>query len=173
MGVPLKTATLTDRRPSQLDKRVPHNVPSEAVVGHNVRSRWTDKPGSVVDGHLSRTNVAVGLKRATRARCGPHHSAPICVCSKRGLPSHPVARMLVVSYTTVSAFLSPARSGQRESSFLRRFPSDYSARPLACFLPCGARTFLMASANASALRSPGSPRVGYCSTRHPRLRPFR
>ena len=32
---------------------------------------------------------------------------------------------------------------QRESSFLRRFPSGHPARPLACLLPCGARTFLM------------------------------
>ena len=35
------------------------------------------------------------------------------------------------------------RAGQLESSFLRRFPSGYPARPLAGILPCGARTFLM------------------------------
>lgn len=34
------------------------------------------------------------------------------------------------------------RAGQLESSFLRRFPSGYPARPLAGILPCGARTFL-------------------------------
>ena len=41
---------------------------------------------------------------ATRARCGPHHSAPIRVCSGWGLPSRRVTATLVVSYTTVSAF---------------------------------------------------------------------
>ena len=107
-------------------------------------ARWACKPGSVVGGHLSRTTVSGRLERATRARCGPHHGAPICVCSGRGLPSRRVATTLVVSYTTVSAFPSTGRARQRESSFLRRFPSGYPARPLAGFLPCGARTFLMA-----------------------------
>ena len=46
---------------------------------------------------------------ATRARAGPTHGAPICACSGRGLPSRRVATTLVVFYTTVSAFLSPAR----------------------------------------------------------------
>ena len=79
---------------------------------------------------------------ATRARAGPAHGAPIRACSGRGLPSRRVATTLVVSYTTVSAFLSPAEGGQRESSFLRRYPSGRPAWPLASFLPCGARTFL-------------------------------
>ena len=78
---------------------------------------------------------------ATRVRAGPTHRTPICACSGWGLPSRPVARTLVVSYTTVSAF--PFTLARRwESSFLRRFPSDHSARPLAGILPYGARTFL-------------------------------
>ena len=108
-----------------------------------MRAKWAGKPGSVVDNHLSRDSVTAGLEHATRAQCGPHHRAPIRACSERGLPSHPVTKVLVVSYTTVSAFLSPAGGGQRESSFLRRFPSGHPARPLAGFLPCGARTFLI------------------------------
>ena len=36
---------------------------------------------------------------------GPIYSTPICVCSRWGLPSRCVATTLVVSYTTVSAFL--------------------------------------------------------------------
>ena len=120
-------------------------------------ARWACKPGSVVGGHLSRTTVSGRLERATRARCGPHHGAPICVCSGWGLPSRRVATTLVVSYTTVSAFPSTGRARQRESSFLRRFPSGYPARPLAGFLPCGARTFLMTRKRVP--RSPGPPRV--------------
>ena len=49
------------------------------------------------------------------------------------------------------------RAGQLESSFLRRFPSGYPARPLAGILPCGARTFLMTRTRVP--RSPGPPRV--------------
>ena len=85
---------------------------------------------------------------ATRARCGPHHSAPIRVCSGWGLPSRRVAATLVVSYTTVSAFpftgIGPESPKPRrwESSFLRHFPSGRPAWPLASILPSGARTFL-------------------------------
>ncbi len=110
------------------------------------RARWADKPGSVVDDHLSTAGVATRLYRATRARCGPHHGAPICVFSGWGLPSRRVATTLVVSYTTVSAFpFARAERPRRqlESSFLRRFPSGFPARPLAGIMPCGARTFLM------------------------------
>jgi len=102
-----------------------------------------------LDGHLSRACVAAGLERATRARGGPPHSAPICVCSGWGLPSRGVADALVRSYRTVSAFLpaiseaNPQRSG--ESSFLWHFPSGRPAQPLAGILPCGARTFLLQS----------------------------
>ena len=85
---------------------------------------------------------------ATRARAGPTHGAPIRACSGRGLPSRRVAAALVVSYTTVSAFLSPVQDGQRESSFLRRFPSGCPAWPLTSFLPFGARTFLTPATRA-------------------------
>lgn len=91
---------------------------------------------------------------ATRTRTGPAHGAPICACSGWGLPSRHVATTLVVSYTTVSAFLSPARGGQRESSFLRHFPSGRPAWPLASILPCGARTFLTCEHAARAIAWP-------------------
>ena len=91
---------------------------------------------------------------ATRTRTGPAHGAPICACSGWGLPSRHVATTLVVSYTTVSAFLSPAYSGQRESSFLRHFPSGRPAWPLASILPCGARTFLTCEHAARAIAWP-------------------
>lgn len=65
---------------------------------------WACKPGSVVRDHLSSAHVAMNLKRATRARGGPPHCAPICPCSGWGLPSRVVAGTLVRSYHTVSAF---------------------------------------------------------------------
>ncbi len=98
---------------------------------------------------------------ATRTRTGPAHGAPICACSGWGLPSRHVATTLVVSYTTVSAFLSPARGGQRESSFLRHFPSGRPAWPLASILPCGARTFLTCEHAARAIAWPALRRVLY------------
>jgi len=53
--------------------------------------------------------------------------------------------MLVRFYRTVSAFLPERRqaAASGEFSFLRHFPSDRSAQPLAGTLPVGARTFLM------------------------------
>ena len=79
---------------------------------------------------------------------------PIYALLRMGLPSRHVATTLVVSYTTVSAFLSPAYSGQRESSFLRHFPSGRPAWPLASILPCGARTFLTCEHAARAIAWP-------------------
>ena len=80
--------------------------------------------------------------RATRARAGPTHRAPICPFSRWGLPSRAVADALVRSYRTVSAFLAWPEGRRRESSFLWRYPSGRPARPLAGILPCEARTFL-------------------------------
>ena len=113
------------------------------------------KPGSVVDDNLSRTCITACLEHATRVQIGPIHSTPIRACSKWGLPSRSIARTLVVSYTTVSAFLLP-HMRQRESSFLRRFPSSFLAWSLTSILPWGARTFLM-SINCLLYTSP-SPR---------------
>ena len=109
------------------------------------------KPGSVVGDNLSRAYIAICLKHATRVQIGPILGTPICACSKWGLPSHSIAGVLVVSYTTVSAFLLP-RMRQRESSFLRRFPSGFPAWLLASILPCGARTFLMSYKRPVAAR---------------------
>ena len=71
------------------------------------------------------------------------------------------------SLTPPFQLFSHPHSGQRESSFLRRFPSGYPARPLTCFLPCGARTFLMNTSEDVSPRSPGPPRACHCSTSKP------
>ena len=49
----------------------------------------------------------------TRASVGPTLAAPICPCSRWGLPSRHVAMTLVRSYRTVSAFLPPSHPGGR------------------------------------------------------------
>ena len=47
-----------------------------------------------------------------------------------------------------------------ESSFLRRFPSDHSARPLAGIPPSGARTFLTRAASSTSRAFLGGAAVG-------------
>ena len=61
-----------------------------------------DKPGSVLDSHSSRRNVAVTLEQPTRTRRGPRHEVPIWSCSRWGLPYRSVARLAVRSYRTIS-----------------------------------------------------------------------
>ena len=65
------------------------------------------------------------------------------------------------------SFSLTRRGGQRESSFLRRFPSGHPAWPLASFLPYGARTFLMACGKPPAPRSSGPLRRRDSSTMAP------
>jgi len=128
-------------------------------------AEWACKPGSVSCDHLSGTAVADGLVRATRATTGPVLAAPIRPCSRWGLPSRRVTTALVRSYRTVSAF-PPTCTGNRgrravskESSFLWHFPSPRGARPLACTLPCGARTFLTHAHFCASARPPSPLRA--------------
>ena len=51
-----------------------------------------------------------------------------------------------------------------ESSFLRRFPSDHSARPLAGIPPSGARTFLTRTASSTSRDRLAHSAVKKCST---------
>lgn len=55
-----------------------------------------------------------------------------------------------------------------ESSFLRRFPSDHSARPLAGIPPSGARTFLTRAASSTSRNRLAHSAVQECSTPLPR-----
>ena len=54
-----------------------------------------------------------------------------------------------------------------ESSFLRRFPSDHSARPLAGIPPSGARTFLTRAASSTSRDRLTHSAVQECSTPPP------
>lgn len=51
-----------------------------------------------------------------------------------------------------------------ESSFLRRFPSDHSARPLAGIPPSGARTFLTRAASSTSRDRLAHSAVQECNT---------
>ncbi len=60
-------------------------------------------PSQVKDGdHLSRPDVTIGIKRPTRGQGRASLYPPIWSCSRWGLLSRPVTRLLVSSYPTIS-----------------------------------------------------------------------
>jgi|SRR5688500_15862533 len=73
----------------------------------NAGAEPADKPGSVLDSHSSRRNVAATLEQPTRTRRGPRHEVPIWSCSRWGLPCRPVTRLAVRSYRTISPLPAP------------------------------------------------------------------
>ena len=125
------------------------------------RAEPADKPGSVVDSHSSRPDVAIGLKQPTRMHRGPRHCIPIWSCSEWGLPCHAaLAPRAVRSYRTVSPSPRTPKSRSAVCSLLH-FPSARAAQALPGTLPCGARTFL---GTAEAMtRLPGRLRGRHCT----------
>ena len=107
------------------------------------------KPSSVLDDHLSRPKVAIGLKRLSRERDGPPHILSYQSCTRWGLHSGRVARPLVSSYLTFPP-LRPSRRKVRGISLLH-FPWSRLHWHFTSTLPCGARTFL------ACLRTRGRP----------------
>ncbi len=66
-------------------------LPFMPIVHHFAVSKNTksiDKPGSVLDSHLSRHYVTIMLKQPTRLQCEPHYDNPIWLCFRWGLPCH-------------------------------------------------------------------------------------
>ena len=110
----------------------------------NEERELTDKPGSVMDNHSSRTYVAVCLKQPTRTQRGPRYQVPIWSCSKWGLPCRsvlPLARCALTApfhpyrlnnvLFTLGGLLSVALA-----------VGVKAPQALPGTLPCGARTFL-------------------------------
>jgi len=116
------------------------------------------KPGSVVDGHPSRTAVAGGLVRSTR-RLGraalerlrrhrrPKPPAPFRPCSGWGLPSRPGHPGRWWSLTP--PFHPYRRASAVAVCSLWHCPAGHPGSVLPTTLPCGARTFLGAGGPAS------------------------
>ena len=102
-----------------------------------------DKPGSVLDSHSSRRNVAVTLEQPTRTRRGPRHEVPIWSCSRWGLPCRSVARLAVRSYRTISPLprAPPAfrRTGPLGRTFVRQVTLGTVRRYLSVALSVGSR----------------------------------
>ena len=119
-----------------------------------------DKPGSVVDSHSSRRNVAVTLKQPTRTRRGPRHEVPIWSCSRWGLPCRSVARLAVRSYRTISP-LPRTREDRSAVSFCCTFRR--LAPPRRYLAPCPVEPGL-SSASLRMTRLSGRLRRVYCGT---------
>ena len=130
-----------------------------------------DKPGSVVDSHSSRRNVAVTLKQPTRTRRGPRHEVPIWSCSRWGLPYRSVARLAVRSYRTISPLprVPKNRSAVSFCCTIRRL-----APPRRYLAPCPVEPGL-SSALLRVTRLSGRLRHAYCRTHaltNPQTRPI-
>ena len=84
-----------------------------------IQKESAGKPGSVVDSHSSRPDVAVRLEQPTREQRGPRQCSPIWSCSGWGLPCHAaLSPRAVRSYRTVSP--------------LPRMPCDTVRRSVLC-----------------------------------------
>ena len=123
------------------------------------------KPGSVVDSHSSRRNVAVTLKQPTRVRYGPYHCTPIWPCSRWGLPCRAaLAPHAVRSYRTISPLPRTSEDAVRRFAFCctgRRL-----APPRHYLAPCPVEPGL-SSAPRRMTRLSGRLRRGHCGMAQP------
>ena len=103
-----------------------------------------DKPGYVLDDHLSRPDVATRFKRPTRkyGRAALFH---IRSCFGWGLQSH-------ICYQICGSLLHclSTLTSQTGGIFLLHFPGSHLHRTLSGILPCEARTFLTCGLSALA-----------------------
>ena len=121
-----------------------------------------DKPGSVVDSHSSRRNVAVVLKQPTRTRRGPRHEVPIWPCSRWGLPCRAaLAPHAVRSYRTISPLPRASEDAVRRFAFC--CTSRRLAPPRRYLAPCPVEPGL-SSASRRMTRLSGRLRRGHCRT---------
>lgn len=141
-------------------------VPGSCQGPHSIIKRITGtayKPGSVParcagDDHFSRRAIARALQQPTRELNGPGRPCSLTwSCSRWGLPSQPVTRLLVGSYIkrrTAPPF-HPYREGHPSRRYVfcctfptlrptgtRANPSAFGWWALPTTSPCGARTFL-------------------------------
>ena len=107
---------------------------------------------SPVDGHLSRRHVAVPLQRPTRGLGEPRHHPLSGLAPGEVYLAGRVTATPVVSYTTLSPLPRPSRGGVSLGTVRGR-----SGLVLPTVLPCGARTFLGATANRARRDRPADP----------------
>ena len=130
------------------------------------RRRRADKPGSVVDDHLSCLHVAVQfLARYPNAgRAGPWRSYSRLLRKGLAKPSccHDAGGLL---HHRFSFSLTRTSAGSGSLLFCGANPSGRPAWPLTSFLPCGARTFLTPAVSRRSRDRLARFARRYCTTR--------
>ena len=128
------------------------------------KAKRADKPGSVVDDHLSRLHVTVQFfaRYPSAGRADPWRSYSRLL--RKGLAKPPCCHDAGGLLHHRFSFSLYALRRRWESSFLRRFPSDHSARPLAGIPPSGARTFLTRAASSTSRDRLAHSAVQECNT---------
>lgn len=113
------------------------------------KAKRADKPGSVVDDHLSRLHVTVQFfaRYPSAGRADPWRSYSRLL--RKGLAKPPCCHDAGgLLHHRFSFSLTRHKTGSGSLLFCGANPSGCPAWPLASFLPCGARTFLTPATRA-------------------------
>ena len=128
---------------------------SRSILRCVERRRRADKPGSVVDDHLSSLHVAVQFlaRYPSAGRAGPWRSYSRLL--RKGLAKPPCCHDAGgLLHHRFSFSLTRTSAGSGSLLFCGANPSGRPAWPLTSFLPCGARTFLTCEHAARAIAWP-------------------
>lgn len=139
---------------------------SRSILRCVERRRRADKPGSVVDDHLSCLHVAVQfLARYPNAgRAGPWRSYSRLL--RKGLAKPPCCHDAGgLLHHRFSFSLTRTSAGSGSLLFCGANPSGRPAWPLTSFLPCGARTFLTPAVSRRSRDRLARFARRYCTTR--------
>ena len=125
-----------------------------------------DKPGSVVDDHLSCLHVAVQFlaRYPSAGRAGPWRSYSRLL--RKGLAKPPCCHDAGgLLHHRFSFSLTRTSAGSGSLLFCGANPSGRPAWPLTSFLPCGARTFLTPAVSRRSRDRLARFARRYCTTR--------
>ena len=122
---------------------------AQTMLGfHAVKNESVDKPGSVMNSHLSGMPVARHLEQPTQTQRGSRYRVPIWPYSRRGLPCrycYQLRGALLPHLFTLTVHECAA------VYFLWHFPWAHTPQALPGVSPYGARTFLPTLANRATV----------------------
>ena len=139
---------------------------SRSILRCVERRRRADKPGSVVDDHLSCLHVAVQFlaRYPSAGRAGPWRSYSRLL--RKGLAKPPCCHDAGgLLHHRFSFSLTRTSAGSGSLLFCGANPSGRPAWPLTSFLPCGARTFLTPAVSRRSRDRLARFARRYCTTR--------
>lgn len=139
---------------------------SRSILRCVERRRRADKPGSVVDDHLSCLHVTVQFlaRYPSAGRAGPWRSYSRLL--RKGLAKPPCCHGAGgLLHHRFSFSLTRTSAGSGSLLFCGANPSGRPAWPLTSFLPCGARTFLTPAVSRRSRDRLARFARRYCTTR--------